>query len=264
MLTTARAGLSHATAFRSGVITGILFDFFGTLVEYSPSRVEQGYCATHELLLNEGVDISYAAFLDAWAASFEALDRWSRSTGLEYSMEQVALQFLSRVCPHRRSPEFSTRLWMSYLDEWSTAIRYIPGVRELLQELSARFRLGVVTNTHYAPHIHAHLREIGIAQHMTVVVTSIEHGRPKPHPSIFMSALERLDYAASATLFVGDSYTADYLGAKGVGMQALLIDPRRAAEIPAHEAIGSVLDVGKYVEPQNTRPNGRDQKEKTS
>jgi len=264
VLTTARAGLSHATAFRSGVITGILFDFFGTLVEYSPSRVEQGYCATHELLLNEGVDISYAAFLDAWAASFEALDRWSRSTGLEYSMEQVALQFLSRVCPHRRSPEFSTRLWMSYLDEWSTAIRYIPGVRELMQELSARFRLGVVTNTHYGPHIHAHLREIGISQHMAVVVTSIEHGRPKPHPSIFMSALERLDYAASATLFVGDSYTADYLGAKGVGMQALLIDPRRAAEIPAHEAIGAVLDVGKYVDPQNTRPNGRDQKERPS
>jgi putative hydrolase of the HAD superfamily len=246
------------------VITGMLFDFFGTLVEYSPSRVEQGYTATHALLLNEGVDLSYAAFLDAWAASFEALDQWSQCTGLEYSMEQVALQFIERVCPHRRSLEFSTRLWMSYLDEWSTAIRTIPGVRELMQELSVPFRLGVVTNTHYAPHIHAHLREIGISQHMAVVVTSIEHGRPKPHPSIFISALERLDCPAASTLFVGDSYTADYLGATGVGMQALLIDPRRAAGVPAHEVIGSVLDVREYVNLQDTRPNGRDQKEKTS
>jgi len=246
------------------VITAILFDFFGTLVEYSPSRVEQGYHATHALLLNEGVDISYAAFLENWVAVSEAFDRWSRSTELEYSMEQVALQFIERVCPHRRSPEFSTRLWMSYLDEWSTAIRYIPGVRELLQELSARFRLGVVTNTHYAPHIHAHLRAMGISQHMAVVVTSIEHGRPKPHPSIFMSALERLDCAASAALFVGDSYTADYLGAKGVGMQTLLIDPCRVAGVPAHEAIGSVLDVRKFVNLQDTRPNGRDQKERPS
>ena len=236
------------------MITGILFDFFGTLVEYSPSRVEQGYHATHALLLNEGVDISYAAFLENWVAVSEAFDRWSRSTELEYSMEQVALQFIERVCPHRRSPEFSTRLWMSYLDEWSTAIRYIPGVRELLQELSARFRLGVVTNTHYAPHIHAHLREIGIAQHMAVVVTSIEHGRPKPHPSIFVSALERLDCAASATLFVGDSYTADYLGAKGAGMRALLIDPRRVAGVPAHEAIGSVLAVRAHPCVQRVHP----------
>ncbi len=246
------------------MIAAILFDFFGTLVEYSPSRVEQGYHASHELLLKEGVSISYAAFLENWVAVSEALDRWSRSTELEYSMEQVALQFIERVCPHRRSPEFSTRLWMSYLDEWSTAIRYIPGVRELMQELSARFRLGVVTNTHYAPHIHAHLRAMGISQHMAVVVTSIEHGRPKPHPSIFMSALERLDCAARATLFVGDSYTADYLGAKGVGMQALLIDPRRTAGVPAQEAIGSVLDVREFVNLQDTRPYGRDQKERPS
>jgi putative hydrolase of the HAD superfamily len=229
------------------VIAAILFDFFGTLLQYSPSRVEQGYHATHELLLDEGVDISYAAFLDAWTASFESFDRWSRSTGLEYSMEQVALQFIERVCPSRRSCEFSTRLWRSYLAEWSTAIRYIPGVRELIQALSAHFRLGVVTNTHYAPHIHMHLREIDIAQHMAVVVTSVEHGRPKPHPSIFRSALERLDCAASAALFVGDSYTADYLGAKGVGMQALLIDPHGAASIPPQEAIGSVLDVRERV-----------------
>jgi len=246
------------------VITAILFDFFGTLVEYSPSRVEQGYHATHELLLKEGIDISYAAFLENWVAVSEALDRWSRSTELEYSMEQVALQFIERVCPRRRSPEFSTRLWMSYLDEWSTAIRYIPGVSELMQALSASFRLGVVTNTHYAGHIHDHLGAMGISQHMAVVVTSIEHGRPKPHPSIFTSALERLDCAASAALFVGDSYTADYLGAKGVGMQALLIDPRRAASIPAQEAIESVLDVREYVNLQHTRRNGRDQKERPS
>ena len=246
------------------MITAILFDFFGTLVEYSPSRVEQGYYATHELLLKEGVDISYAAFLENWVAVSEALDRWSQSTELEYSMAQVALQFIERVCPLRRSPEFSTRLWMSYLDEWSTAIRYIAGVRELVQELSGHFRLGLVTNTHDAPHIHAHLHAMGISQHMAVVVTSIEHGRPKPHPSIFMSALERLDCAASATLFVGDSYTADYLGAKGVGMQARLIDPCRVAGVPAHEAIGSVLDVREYVNLQDTRPIGRDPKERPS
>jgi putative hydrolase of the HAD superfamily len=246
------------------VIAAILFDFFGTLIEYSPSRVEQGYHVTHALLLDEGIDISYAAFLDVWAVSFETLDEWSRCTGTEYSMEQVALQFIERVCLHRRSPEFSTRLWMSYLDEWSTAIRYIPGVRELMQELSARFRLGVVTNTHYAPHIHTHLRGMGISQHMAVVVTSIDHGRPKPHPSIFMSALERLDCPAASTLFVGDSHTADYLGAKGVGMQALLIDPHRTASIPKQDAIESVLDVIKFIDLQSTRLYERDPKEQDS
>lgn len=228
------------------MITGILFDFFGTLVEYSPSRVKQGYAATHALLLDAGVDISYAAFLENWVAAFGALDHWSQCTGLEYSMAQVAQQFLDRVCSHRRSREFSTQLWMSYLQEWSTAIRYIPGVRELVQDLSARFRLGVITNTHHAPLIDTHLCESGIAPYLSIVVTSIEHGRPKPHPSIFVSALERLGCAANSTLFVGDSYAADYLGAKGADMQALLIDPYGAAGIPRHETIKSVLDLGAH------------------
>jgi putative hydrolase of the HAD superfamily len=46
-----------------------------------------------------------------------------------------------------------------------------------------------------------------------------------------------------STLFVGDSYEADYVGAKTAGMLALLIDPAGLTSAPAHEVIGSVLDV---------------------
>ncbi|MDH3600941.1 MAG: HAD family hydrolase [Candidatus Tectomicrobia bacterium] len=225
------------------VIQGILFDFFGTLVEYSASRVEQGYDTTHKLLLQHGIDITYAAFLDNWVAVSEALDQWSQYTGCEYSMEQVAVQFLHQVCPPPWPRPLPTQLWMSYVHEWGAAIRYIPGVPALLQDLSSRLRLGVVTNTHAAPLIHRHLRDSGIAPFVEVVVTSVEHERPKPHPSIFAAALDRLGCAAASTLFIGDSYEADYLGAKTAGMQVLLIDPFGSTPVPAHEAIGSVLDL---------------------
>lgn len=230
------------------MIKGILFDFFGTLVDYSASRVEQGYYTTHKLLLTNGIDISYTAFLDSWVAASETLDQWSRRTGLEYNMEQVAVKFLTRVCPNHRSRALPTQLWMSYVDEWSVAIRSIPGVRELVEDLSSRFRLGVVTNTHHAGLIHKYLREIGIEPYVGVVVTSVEHGRPKPHPSIFSLALKRLGCAAESTLFVGDSYEADYLGAKRAGMQALLIDPAGTTHhASSHDVIGSVLDVKTHI-----------------
>ena len=230
------------------MIEGILFDFFGTLVAYSPSRVEQGYGATHKLLLDHGIDISYQAFLEAWVAVSTCLDQWSHRTQREYAMEQVAAAFLARVAPSHHHDCLSTHLWRSYVREWSVAIRYLPGVRELIQDLSARFRLGVVSNTHYAPLIHQHLRGIGIDAYCRVVVTSVEHGRPKPHPSIFAAALERLGCSAASTLFVGDAYEADYLGAKQVGMPALLIDPAGIAPAPPQDIIGSVLDVNAHVD----------------
>lgn len=231
------------------MIQGILFDFFGTLVEYSASRVEQGYHATHELLLKSGVDISYSAFLNEWVSVSEALDQWSRRTGREFGMEQVAVQFLARVCQHPWPRALPTELWQSYVGEWGRAIRYIPGVVGLLHGLYSQLRLGVVTNTHSASLIHQHLRDSGIAPYLDVVVTSVEHGRPKPHPSIFMAALERLGCTAAETLFVGDSYEADYLGAKQVGMQVFLIDSLGASCAPADLVIHSVLDIRARISP---------------
>ena len=45
------------------LMQGILFDFFGTLVTYSTSRVEQGYQQTHQLLVESGIDVHTTPFL---------------------------------------------------------------------------------------------------------------------------------------------------------------------------------------------------------
>jgi putative hydrolase of the HAD superfamily len=225
------------------LIDAVLFDFFGTLVGYSPSRVEQGYHATHALLLQHDIALTYTEFLEHWVAVSETLDAWSRQTGREFSMQQVAVEFLAEVCPRPYAPSLPTDLWQAYVAEWGTAIRYLPGVRELVADLSSHLRVGVVTNTHATSLVQEHLTRSGIAPHVEVVVTSVDHGRPKPHPSIFAAALERLGSTAASTLFVGDSYEADYRGARRAGLPALLIDPAGAAPIPAADRIASVLDV---------------------
>jgi len=227
----------------SPAVRAVLFDFFGTLVEYSPSRVEQGYHATHALLADAGVTLDYAEFLERWGAVFATLDGWSRQTGREFSMQQVAVEFLAEVCPGPYPPDLPGRLWQAYVAEWGTAIRYLPGIPSLLADLSERARIGVVTNTHATSLVQEHLTRSGIAPYVDVLVTSVDHGRPKPHPSIFAAALDRLGCEAAAALYVGDSYEADYLGATRAGLPALLIDPNGAARIPAADRIASVLDV---------------------
>ena len=48
----------------------------------------------------------------------------------------------------------------------------------------------------------------------------------KPHPEIFHAALASLRSEPAQTLHVGDSYEADWVGARQVGMQALLLGRR--------------------------------------
>jgi putative hydrolase of the HAD superfamily len=55
----------------------ILFDFFGTLVSYSPSRIDQGYPRCHEFLREHGSALSYRDFLTEIDACFTDHDRRS-------------------------------------------------------------------------------------------------------------------------------------------------------------------------------------------
>jgi putative hydrolase of the HAD superfamily len=56
------------------------------------------------------------------------------------------------------------------------------------------------------------------------VVGSRAHGRTKPHPSIFVAALDALGVRADRAAMVGDSYEDDIEGARSLGMRAILLD----------------------------------------
>jgi len=81
-------------------------------------------------------------------------------------------------------------------------------------------RVGLISNgqrdlTEFARH---HRLEVDVA------VGSTTHGRIKPHPSIFESALAALDVRPEEAVMVGDSYTDDVEGARALGIRAILVD----------------------------------------
>jgi FMN phosphatase YigB (HAD superfamily) len=52
-------------------------------------------------------------------------------------------------------------------------------------------------------------------------------GISKPEPGIFYAALERLGATADQSLYVGDNYWADVIGARRAGVTPVLLDPHR-------------------------------------
>lgn len=222
--------------------THILFDFFGTLVDYSPSRTEQGFAGSFALLREAGFRQDYQDFLSLWSQAFAQFDRAAKESGREFSMTELADSFLRRAIA-RSSDELVERLVETYLAEWNAGVRYPAGVDRLVAGLSERFTLGIVTNTHHADLVLEHLAQMGIAERFESVVTSVEYGRPKPAREIFDHALDSLGATAAASIYVGDSFEADYVGATGAGMAALLIDPLRRAPVPQRDRISSVFEI---------------------
>ena len=97
-----------------------------------------------------------------------------------------------------------------------------PGTRELLQRLGRRYPLAVISNADGK--IANVLERCGIADCFLAITDSGLVGHEKPHPAIFKAALRSMDAAPEESLYVGDMYSVDYLGATGAGMQAILFD----------------------------------------
>jgi len=97
-----------------------------------------------------------------------------------------------------------------------------PGTREALQRLGKRYRLAVISNADGK--IADILAQCGIAGCFETITDSGIVGKEKPHPAIFEAALQSLDVDAQQSLYTGDVYCVDYLGATSVGMQCVLFD----------------------------------------
>ncbi len=67
-------------------------------------------------------------------------------------------------------------------------------------------------------------RQLGLEAYLDFTVTSSDVGVPKPEPPVFLSALKHADINAAEAIYVGDQYSTDVVGARGVGINPVLID----------------------------------------
>jgi len=108
---------------------------------------------------------------------------------------------------------------MRYSANWC---HILPGTREILDRLAKRYRLAVISNADGK--VAAVLARCGIGDCFATVTDSGVIGHEKPHPAIFQAALQAMNAEAQHSLYVGDVYSVDYLGATRAGMQAILFD----------------------------------------
>ncbi|BCX48473.1 haloacid dehalogenase [Haloferula helveola] len=86
-------------------------------------------------------------------------------------------------------------------------------------------RLTVVSN--FDLRLHNILRDLKLAGHFEVIVTSADARARKPSPQIFRQALSRLGLDAHQVLHIGDSPGADLEGARASGIEGFLLEAGR-------------------------------------
>ncbi|TFH60338.1 MAG: HAD family hydrolase, partial [Candidatus Zixiibacteriota bacterium] len=99
-----------------------------------------------------------------------------------------------------------------------------PHIAETLALLSKSYPLGIVSDTGYTPGsvLRKHLAQHGLLQYFSAFSFSNESGRAKPNEHAFMTALNQLGVEPANAIHCGDLLAHDVLGARQLGMTAVL------------------------------------------
>ncbi|MBT3187965.1 MAG: HAD-IA family hydrolase [Anaerolineae bacterium] len=108
---------------------------------------------------------------------------------------------------------------------WETIIantKIFPETKEVLAQLSLKYRLALITNNHRQKKSGRYRisRFPDLESLFEVIIVAGENDiPPKPDPKPFLTCLENLEIKASEAVYVGDDFKNDILGAKAVGIK---------------------------------------------
>lgn len=112
-----------------------------------------------------------------------------------------------------------------------TKSKLMPHAREVLEYLSAKYNLYILSNGFKELQFHK-MRSSDIDKYFRKVVLSDDIGILKPWPEIFHFALSATQSELNDSLMIGDSWENDIAGAAGVGMHQVFYNLSGRTDLP--------------------------------
>lgn len=199
----------------------VLFDYGNTLVPYGrrEAGVLDGVLADAVARWVPGVEA--ASFRGAVGRVKEGLIRGALESGDEVGNGELALALARAAGAPRDPPGMAADLEARVASSFVEVLRLPPDVLPVLDELAARYTLGLLSNWYLPAPLHRSLENFGIRGRLAAAVVSGEIGRVKPHRSAFEALLRPLGADPAECAFVGDNLHADIGGAAALGMRTV-------------------------------------------
>jgi HAD superfamily hydrolase (TIGR01549 family) len=148
---------------------------------------------------------------------------------------------------HRSAAEFNEQHGRDNL--WSDMPEGVPGALQRLRD--AGFRLAVVSNTESS--LRDRITQAGLDRFFETLVISDEVHSEKPDAGIFLEGLRRMDVTPDRAVHVGDFYSIDVVGARGVGITAVLLDAKDLSPDRDVTRVRSLTELAELLDHRRSR-----------
>jgi putative hydrolase of the HAD superfamily len=210
-------------------IRAVVFDAVGTVIEPYP-RAADVYA---EVGRRYGSGLTSPEIARRFAIAFAQEEEWDRKRGFrtdEGREQQRWQRIVAAVLDDTTDPAACFRDLFTHFGR-PEAWRCLRDAAATIQRLAAGgYKLALASN--YDRRLHAVVAGLPALKLFRHVVISSEIEWRKPAPPFFEAVCNVLGLPAEAIVYVGDNLVNDYQGACQVGMRAILLDPRKEAQLP--------------------------------
>lgn len=213
------------------MIKNVIFDYGGTLVKTKTPWKEfklKALAATYAYLVRKGLKMSLEEFVAVDESVFRALREREERENRDIPDSEKYRQLVARLFPRQ------SRAWREGVAKHAVVAfakmlvknhRPAKDVKRTLTSLKAMgMKLAVISNHTNHDALVGHLDELGVSPHFVRVFSSSQLGLRKPDPRIFHECLRTLKADPSETIYVGNSYLHDVVGAKSAGLRCIWVD----------------------------------------
>ncbi|MDE0469739.1 MAG: HAD-IA family hydrolase [Candidatus Poribacteria bacterium] len=211
------------------MIKAVFFDFYKTLFVHEEQSFER---SLRKIAAQYGVEINWERFETAMERLFASTSAPAPPT--DYSLLESSITVMMRECEFIRElgvQEHVEQMAWELLQfaghplfGVTNATLYDDVVPTLEHLRDVGFKLAIVSN--WDTPLDPLTERLGIAKYFDAIVAShdarVQSEKPDPH--IFNYALAAVGVSAEEVIHVGDTYEADIVGARDVGIRPILLD----------------------------------------
>ncbi len=227
------------------MVKAIFLDFYKTLYFHRRTLEEN----LRRIASRYGVEINWERFETAQESLFADTAVFDPTT---YSLMESLITTAKRECEfmrelgvHEYAEQMAWELLQSghFLFASDSGALYSDVVPTLQHLRDSGFKLAIVSN--WDSPLDPLTERLGIAEYFDAIVAShdVRVRSEKPDPHIFSYALAAVGTSAAEVVHVGDTYEADIVGARDVGIRPILLDRDGTQAGRWHETIQSLSEL---------------------
>jgi putative hydrolase of the HAD superfamily len=198
-------------------VTDVFFDLDHTLWDF-----EKNSEITFNLIFEKHrIQLDLSKFMEVYKpVNFKYWNMYRKNQIDAVNLRYHRLKEVFDNLSYKADRKFIDIIAQEYIDNLSDQIHLFPGTEDILNYLSAKYRLHIITNG-FEKIQHKKLKSSRIDHFFQTVTTAEGSGYKKPDKRIFDYAISQARTDLSKSLMIGDSLEADIKGAKDFGMHTI-------------------------------------------